>query len=380
MTATANKAPQVKIEGNSSGDTEKKQKANVPEAKKETMATERRQSSRIASKKRDALAVVKVPATNITAADGEKDNNKEVLQFFATKMDMILEGISRLGIDNKGKGNKDHPVIQSDSATSIDNVNASSSYDSDKTITLAPLNEERESDICEQLFKPAETVPKPDDLRKALLNEPAVRIPIHQYVYDKLKDDVAVPELEKYFSIVEQVGNIAPQFTPRIETALLVNNVNVGTESMQQHVMDAFLMGVIGTAQEHLTMDVMIDRNAAEPSMTLPQSRPDYLLIFNGLLVFKGEEKKGGNIRHIALELTEKMISGAVGKKGKLEYLLGYATAGSRVLFECIYEGNQMVECTDIINLTKPSDRVTMLIVLINVVRIAHALYLARRT
>ncbi|KAJ2842529.1 hypothetical protein GGI22_007523 [Coemansia erecta] len=336
------------------------------------MATARRQSSRIASKKRENPPGTNAPTSNLKAAHNEKENGKDVLQFFSTKMDMILEGIARLGIDGKGNDIKDNTVAESD------NIDVSSSYGSDKTVVLVPLREERESGICEQLFKPARYVPKLKDLRKALLNEPAARIPIHQYVYDRLKEDVAVSELDKYFSIVEQVGNIAPQLTPRVETALLVNNVNVGTESMQQHVMDAFLMGVIGTAQEYTSMDVMIDRNAAEPSMTLPQSRPDYLLMFNGLLVFKGEEKKGGNVRHIALELTEKMTSDAVGKNGKLEYLLGYATAGSRVLFECIYEGNQMIECTDILNLTKPSDRVTMLIILINVVRIAHALYLAR--
>ncbi|KAJ2559082.1 hypothetical protein EV175_000497 [Coemansia sp. RSA 1933] len=336
------------------------------------MTEVRRQSSRIASKKRDDAAESTAPTSDAKSAQAEKEDGRDVVQFFSAKMDMILEGISRLGIDTKGKNIVDNIAVRSD------NENASSSYSSDKTIALIPLKEDRESDICEQLFKPVESVPKLADLRKALLKEPAFRIPIHQYVYDRMKEDVDVAELERYFSIVENVGNITPQLTPRVETALLVNNVNVGTESMQQHVMDAFLMGIIGTAQEYMTMDVMVDRNAAEPSMTLPQSRPDYLLIFNGLLVFKGEEKKGGNIRQIALELTEKMTSDAVGKNGKLEYLLGYATAGSRVLFECIYEGNQMVECTDIINLTKVADRVTMLVVLINVVRIAHALYLAR--
>ncbi|KAJ2552943.1 hypothetical protein EV175_003120 [Coemansia sp. RSA 1933] len=89
--------------------------------------------------------------------------------------------------------------------------------------------------------------------------------------------------------------------TPRVETAMLVNNVNVGTESMKQHVMDAFLVGIIGKAQEYTTM-----------------GRPDYLLIFNSLLVFKGEEARRGNIRRIALKLTKKMTSDSVDKDGKL--------------------------------------------------------------
>ncbi|KAJ2665115.1 hypothetical protein IWW48_000382 [Coemansia sp. RSA 1200] len=343
------------------------------------MATERRHSNRLASKKSDNATDVQAHTPIADAADNLKTGNKDVLQFFTAKMDMILEGISRLGIDSTSGDLSKVAITQSNKNNDIGNTSVSSSYGSDKTIGLVPIVADDESSICEQLFRPAKDVPKPADLRKALLNEPVVKIPIHQYVFDRLKEDVPVSELESYFCIVENVGNIAPQLTPRVETALLVNNVDIGTESMQQHVLDAFLMGVIGTAQEYLGMDVMIDRSAAEPSMTLPQSRPDYLLLFNGLLVFKGEEKKGGNVRQIALELTDKMADNVVGKEGKLEYLLCYATAGSRVLFECIYEDNKMVECAEIINLKKVSDRVTMLIILINVVRIAHALYLARR-
>ncbi|KAJ2551996.1 hypothetical protein EV175_003481 [Coemansia sp. RSA 1933] len=138
---------------------------------------------------------------------------------------MILEGILRLGIDSKGKTIVDNIAVRSD------NENASSSYASDKTIALVPLNEDRESDICEQLFKLVESVPKLVALRKALLKEPAVRIPIHQDVYDRMKEDVDVAKLERYLSIVENVGSVTPQLTPRVETALLGNNVNVSTTS-----------------------------------------------------------------------------------------------------------------------------------------------------
>ncbi|KAJ2559302.1 hypothetical protein EV175_000412 [Coemansia sp. RSA 1933] len=193
-----------------------------------------------------------------------------MVQFFAENMDIILEGISKLGIDSKGKTIVDNIAVRSD------NENASSSYGSDKTIAPIPLKEDRESDICEQLFKSVESVPKLAALRKALLKEPAVSIPIHQDVYDRVKKDVDVAELERYFSIVENVGSVTPQLTPRVETALLINNVNVGTESMQQHVMDAFLMGIIGKAQEYTTMELMADRNAAEPSMK-PTRLPAHL-------------------------------------------------------------------------------------------------------
>ncbi|KAJ1775760.1 hypothetical protein LPJ62_006819 [Coemansia sp. RSA 2167] len=112
--------------------------------------------------------------------------------------------------------------------------------------------------------------------------------------------------------------------------------------------------------------------------MTKSKCRPDYLLMLNGQLVFKGEEKKAGDVRNIALELVDKMIPGSVGKDGKLEYLLGYATAGSRVLFECIYGDGKMSECSDILNLERVADRVSLLVIMINVVRVACALYNAK--
>ncbi|KAJ2689913.1 hypothetical protein IWW39_001137 [Coemansia spiralis] len=256
------------------------------------------------------------------------------------------------------------------------------SVDSDRTLSgeppLYPISNSREKEICQLLFAPILAVPKPKELRARLRSNLAARIPIHHYVYNLLKPVVDVDVLEGNFCIAEEVGNICPKLTPCVERALMINNINVGTESMQQHVLDAFLMGIIGTAQDHLVINIKIDRNAAESSMTLPQCRPDYLLTMNGQLVFKGEEKKGGGIRRIAQELTDKMIPGSVGKTGKLDYLLGYATSGSQVLFECIYGDHTMLECSSILDLMKLPDRVTMVIMLVNVVRVAHAQMLAK--
>ncbi|ORX68167.1 hypothetical protein DL89DRAFT_294100 [Linderina pennispora] len=180
--------------------------------------------------------------------------------------------------------------------------------------------------------------------------------------------------LEQTFCIVEETGNICPTLTPRVESALLVKVDNGGTESMQQHGLDVFLMGVIGTARDHLPVDVAIDRNASEASMTKQVNRPDYLCSINGQLVFKGEEKKRGDVRTIARELIDKMLPGVVGKNGRLAYLFGYATAGTRVLFECIYDDMKMHECSDILDLAKLRDRITMIMILVNIIRISRAM------
>ncbi|KAJ1949896.1 hypothetical protein FBU59_000938 [Linderina macrospora] len=200
-------------------------------------------------------------------------------------------------------------------------------------------------------------------------------IPIHQFVYDMLRDsNIDKNLLEHTFSIVEDTGNICPMLTPRVESALLVRVDNGGTESMQQHGLDVFLMGVIGTARDHLPVDIAIDRNAAEVSMTKKSNRPDYLCSINGQLVFKGEEKRRGEVRTIAQELIDKMLPDVVGKGGKLAYLFGYATAGTRVLFECIHDDKQMYECSDILDLAKMHDRITMIIIIVNIIRISRAM------
>ncbi|KAJ2746994.1 hypothetical protein GGI20_000890 [Coemansia sp. BCRC 34301] len=275
------------------------------------------------------------------------------------------------------------PILINPKKSSETGSDIVASFDSERTVhgepPLYPISNSLERDICRTIFAPTATVPKPKELKVRLHDSLVTRIPIHHYVYNLLKPVVDANVLVANFSIAEEVGNICPTLTPCVERALMITNVNVGTESMQQHVLDAFLMGIIGTAQDHLASNIKIDRNSAESSMTLPQCRPDYLLTMNGQLVFKGEEKKGGDIRRIAEELTDKMIPGSVGKTGRLDYLLGYATSGSQVLFECIYDNHTMLECSDIIDLAKLPDRVTMVIMLVNVVRIVGAQMLSKR-
>lgn len=335
----------------------------------------KRRSNRLAAKTRQ---------TNASINPSHIDVAKDVYR----QLENISQQISLLALDRSNSPHRQPPkpldILPPVLEQPDDEDGQVGSFESDKTLVQPDLGfrvvESQEKEISEKLFAPLDSVPKVSELKKCLGSNLKAKIPIHHHIYELLQQqEVDKKLLEDNFTIVEKVGNICPRLTPRVETALMSNNISVGTESMQQHVLDAFLMGVIGTAQDNLEMDVAVDRNAAEPSMTLPQQRPDYLLMINGQLVFKGEEKKGGNVRNIAVELTDKMLEGVVGKKGKLEYLLGYATAGSRVLFECIHGEHKMTECSDIFNLLRPSDRVSMVLMLVNVVRVARALLLAKQ-
>ncbi|KAJ1956776.1 hypothetical protein GGI12_005219 [Dipsacomyces acuminosporus] len=319
------------------------------------------------------------PTAFVPGKDSDNGQPTMSLKDFKDKLDFLTEQVSILALSASNHTGvsplqppsvRPIPVLRSKSR---DVQSVSGSADSAKTLdSLFPVVEPNEKDVCAKLFAPLESLPEPEDLKKLLLDDVAIRIPIHLHIYQSLEKEIGQDLLEKTFCIVEEVGNICPSLTPRVETALLVRNANIGSESMQQHVLDAFLMGIMETAQDHLSANIQIDRNANEKTMTKGNDRPDFLLMLNGQLVFKGEEKKEGSVRIIAKELEDKMLPGSVGDNGKLKYLLGYATAGSQVLFECIHEDG-MDECSDVIDLAKLRDRITMLIILINTVRIVRA-------
>ncbi|KAJ1736266.1 hypothetical protein LPJ61_000050 [Coemansia biformis] len=298
----------------------------------------------------------------------------DVARGFIERLDAISRKLSQLGIHE----NADTSSVHSASATVVDvPASAEALRNAAEVPVLRRFNivKPQEKDMCLEMFAPLQAVPGREDLGRVLLETPKVKIPIHFSVYEWLQGQVEEHVLDEVFSIVEEVGNVCPRLTPRVETALQVQVTGGVTESMQQSVLDTFLASILGTATEHMGLDTKIDRNANETSMTSARHRPGYILMINGLLVFKGEEKASGKVRTSAKQLVDKMLPGSVGKNGKLDYLLGYATAGSRILFECIYGDDEMSECSDILNLERVSDRVTLLVILINAMRVARTLY-----
>ncbi|KAJ2852665.1 hypothetical protein IWW36_000022 [Coemansia brasiliensis] len=353
--------------------TDKKLSHKVKAPVKRAAASSRRQSTRLAAKPKSTA-----PTSDTSNKEIENPAPlQELAGGFMQRLDAISRKLSQLALHK--------PEEAIDIATSKHKgkpaaAEASSSVDSGKTLVprYYPTVDSKEKEMCRKLFSPLSAVPSWKTLQSVLIENPMVRIPIHRHTYDWLQTHVEDAVLKDIFDIVEEVGNICPKLTPRVEAALHVNVPSNVTEGMQQCALDTFLMGIIGTAQEYVTIYTKVDRNANELSMTKNMCRPDYLLMLNGQLVFKGEEKKSGDVRNIALELTEKMIPGSVGKDGKLDFLLGYATAGSNILFECIYGDDQMSECSEILNIERVADRVTLIVILVNVMRVARSLYNSR--
>ncbi|KAJ2782669.1 hypothetical protein H4R18_002147 [Coemansia javaensis] len=301
----------------------------------------------------------------------------QLAQGFMDRLDAISRKLSQLGIHDRPAA----PQAQDGAESGYETV-ASEPETATAVSPEAPsfrIVASQEKEVCQALFSPLDAVPSHADLTQELLKTPVVKIPIHHHVHEWLKKHVEADVVDSMFSIVEQVGNICPKLTPRVEAALQVRVASEGTESMQQSALDPFLMGIHGTATEYASFETRIDRNANETSTTKYRCRPDYLLLINGQLVFKGEEKRAGDVREIAEELISKNREEIIGKNNKIDYILGYATAGSRVLFECIYSHNEMLECSDILNLERIPDRVKMLTILINAMRVSYALYNTRR-
>ncbi|KAJ2454938.1 hypothetical protein EV183_001199 [Coemansia sp. RSA 2336] len=276
---------------------------------------------------------------------------------------------SKEAVDIPAGGSKGKPA-EDEAASSLDSNNTFAAEHS-----VVKFNEE---EMCQKLFSPPDAVPNRETLQSVLTENPAVKIPIHQHTFNWLQKHVEEKVLKGIFDIVEEVGNICPKLTPRVEAALHVNVPKNVTGCMYQYVIDAFLMGVIGTAQEYASIPVKLNRNAKDPSMTQGTSRPNFFMMFEDQLVFKGEEKRRGFVEQNAKQLIKTMKPGSVGKDGKLEYMVGYATSGSQILFECIYGDDLMSECSKVLDLKRIADRVTLILVLVNVMRVSRALYNCR--
>ncbi|PVU90837.1 hypothetical protein BB561_004693 [Smittium simulii] len=257
-------------------------------------------------------------------------------------------------------------------------------------------------EFCQKLYAPVDKIPEISLLKQALVGELPAKIPIRKFIVNellkksKLGSNVLSVNFDKIFTIVSEeqysldssesklkekslnpatnsndCNNVSLRFEAALTTASIGNLE--GTEAFLQYTLDTILHAVFGTATTFASLPLRYDRNKIDTSLTKSGKRPDFLCWYNDLLVFKGEEKKCGNVRNIALELTDKMQPNKIGKlKGQIPFLLCYATAGSNILFVAINQANQMLECSQVLDMNSIADRVTILLILVNTMRIAQ--------
>ncbi|OMJ10217.1 hypothetical protein AYI70_g10464 [Smittium culicis] len=261
--------------------------------------------------------------------------------------------------------------------------------------------------VSQRIYKPFGIVPKIENLKAALLTQSELLIPIRTNSirgfeqtltgingnFSKLFIDSKEPidlsslgkekssviknsiksTIKSYRHLQADLNDICPYISLQFESALSIVNFNhtMRTEALQQHVLDTILHAVFGTANDFAKIPLVYDRNKIDTSLTVAGKRPDFVCWHKDLLVFKGEEKKKGDVRKIALELVDKMKPESIGNgPNQLPYLLSYATAGNDVLFFAINRKNKLVEVSDVLDMSSVRDRITILLILINSVRI----------
>ncbi|OLY78286.1 hypothetical protein AYI68_g7667 [Smittium mucronatum] len=279
--------------------------------------------------------------------------------------------------------------------------------ESQETTNLSLIGKFNDNFVSERIYKPFGYLPKIDSLKSALLTQSELLIPIRtnsirgfdqtllgingnfkklfidskepidMSFFEKEKNSVirnsTRETLKKYRNLKADLNDICPYISLQFESALSIVNFRhtMRTEALQQHVLDTILHAIFGTANDFAKIPLIYDRNKVDTSLTVSGKRPDFVCWYDKLLVFKGEEKKKGNVKTIALELIDKMKPESIGNNSsQLPYLISYATAGNDIQFFAINKDNKLIEVSDVLDMSIVQDRITILLILINTVRI----------
>ncbi|KAJ1673607.1 hypothetical protein EV182_004904, partial [Spiromyces aspiralis] len=202
-------------------------------------------------------------------------------------------------------------------------------------------------------------------------------IPINKLCYAHYTDHLpTVTVAEDYVPTSvhpDTCHSVSVHFESALDATLTASLLNAsagnqgGTEAYYQYSIDTFIYAAFGLARAYLNLPINFDRNKADGSgATKPQLRPDFVCWVNKKLVFKGEEKKSGDVHVVANELVDKMMKGT----GLLPYLLCYASAGTTIQFAAIDSKHKLHFIGDTLDISKPQGRFYVMRAMVNVIRI----------
>ncbi|OMH83205.1 hypothetical protein AX774_g3280 [Zancudomyces culisetae] len=224
--------------------------------------------------------------------------------------------------------------------------------------------------FVDAVYSSGNEIPKLSELKTHLSGGLRQKIRVNKSHYIHLYRRIKKYKLEDKFGKTFEFGN---EISSEIETEIIhgvardPEGDKKSTEAFLQQNIDVILGPVFKALKLH-NPGFTYNRNSAEVSMTKGKLRPDYCLTYlNKMLVFKGEEKKKGSVRKIAQELTDKMKENKIGIPHHLPYMLGYATAGYNVLLVAIDHTNELIEVSDILDIRKLTDRITLMQSLLNI-------------
>ncbi|KAI3653576.1 hypothetical protein MP228_001523 [Amoeboaphelidium protococcarum] len=146
------------------------------------------------------------------------------------------------------------------------------------------------------------------------------------------------------------------------------------SEDCWHYVYDNLITAPLKMVSKCRGIEIDTQRNSIDITGTTKRlQRPDYLVIMdNHLLVMKGEHKSAlVNIRTSTEELVQKMSSGwSVLTYGSLDYIIGFATAGSQIQFFAITKAHQLVPLSKILDLRIIDQCAQIIKIAVNLVRV----------
>lgn len=193
-----------------------------------------------------------------------------------------------------------------------------------------------------------------------------------EQIYPEIKNYVCTTENERRSIIAKNISNA---FT--IDMKFSENK----SESMLHYPIDAMIRVPLETFNKYIgeALHIEIDRDKADSETTTIDSKwPDFLCWTKKLLLFKGEEKASSGEFNIAVEeLEEKFNVLDPIYFGKIQFMIGYAVAGSTVQFYAIdgsieakKKPSILSPLTSKLNASNFIDRITILRTVINIAHI----------
>ncbi|GES88402.1 hypothetical protein RCL_jg5311.t1 [Rhizophagus clarus] len=230
--------------------------------------------------------------------------------------------------------------------------------------------------ICGELIQRFEIIPTKAEELQSLINRQLLRkLPVtsdEEQIYPEIKDYVCTTENERRSTIAK---NISSAFT--IDMKFSGNK----SESMLHYPIDAMIRVPLETFNKYIggALPIEIDRDKADSgTTTIGTKRPDFLCWTKKLLLFKGEEKaSSGEFNAAVEELEEKFNVLDPICFGKIQFMIGYAIAGSTVRFYAIdgsveakKKPSILSPLTSELNASNLVDRFTILRTVVNIARI----------
>ncbi|CAG8642268.1 5624_t:CDS:2, partial [Paraglomus occultum] len=235
--------------------------------------------------------------------------------------------------------------------------------------------------ICQKLISKFETIPTRADQLEPLINSQLLcKLPASRNEEEKDSELVGLI----YTNEDDRYGDLAYHISVALSKQFNDNVSDIESEDDVHHIIDCLIKDTLRLFNRNAvpgSLDLMIRRNTVDrgwTTTTVGTCRPDFLVHHKNVLVLKGEEKATQNMFQEALgDLTNKFDKLDPLFFGDQQFLICYAVAGWKIGFyaidgtpEAASKPSRLVTLSPQFDLRKVTDRITVISVVINILRI----------